>query len=56
MLTDWYEIAQDRKAWYDSCTANLSQRRNNRLLKEQEKRKQERNNYYDTSTQHVIVC
>ena len=32
MQTDWFETADIRKAWYDSCAANLSPRRNNRLL------------------------
>ena len=27
MQTDWYETAQDKEAWHNNCTANLSQRR-----------------------------
>ena len=55
MQTDWYEIAQDRKAWYDSCKANLSQRIKQQITNRTREKETEKKNYYVTSRQHAIV-
>ena len=37
MQTDWFETAQDRKAWYGSCTANFESKKTQQITKEQDK-------------------